>query len=98
MPQGRTLTSIIEADLTGRQKQPFRFKVLGEMVPLSRRTAVADLIGIKVAGFLAWFVLENSLSAKAPDPGCPSLSRFGLDGGVVFGAECFRVDSREGKT
>ncbi len=57
VPQGRALASIIEADLTGREKRPFRFKMLGEMVPLSRRTAVADLIGIKVAGFLAWFIL-----------------------------------------
>ena len=66
VPQGRALASIIEADLTGRQKQPFRFKVLGEMVPLSRRTAVADLIGIKVAGFLAWFIWKTVYMLKLP--------------------------------
>ena len=66
VPQGRALASIIEADLTGRQKQPFHFKVLGEMVPLSRRTAVADLIGIKVAGFLAWFIWKTVYMLKLP--------------------------------
>ena len=66
VPQGRALASIIESDLTGREKRPFRFKVLGEMVPLSRRTAVADLIGIKVAGFLAWFIWKIAYMFKLP--------------------------------
>ena len=66
VPQGRALASIIEADLTGREKRPFHFKVLGEMVPLSRRKAVADLIGIKVAGFLAWFIWKIVYMLKLP--------------------------------
>lgn len=66
VPQGSALASIIEADLTGRKKRPFRFKVLGEMVPLSRRKAVADLIGIKVAGFLAWFIWKIVYMLKLP--------------------------------
>jgi len=66
VPQARSLASVIEADLTGREKRPFRFKVLGEMVPLSRRTAVADLIGIKVAGLLAWFIWKTVYMLKLP--------------------------------
>ncbi|MCI0419467.1 MAG: NAD(P)/FAD-dependent oxidoreductase [Acidobacteria bacterium] len=66
VPQARSLASVIEADLTGRQKRPFRFKVLGEMVPLSRRTAVADLSGIKAAGFLAWFIWKTVYMLKLP--------------------------------
>ena len=69
VPQARALASMIEADLTGREKQPFRFKVLGEMVPLSRRTAVADLSGIKVAGFLAWFIWKTVYMLKLPTLG-----------------------------
>ena len=66
VPQARSLASVIEADLTGRVKRPFRFKVLGEMVPLSRRTAVADLSGIKVAGFLAWLIWKMVYMLKLP--------------------------------
>ncbi len=41
--QARALAKVLVAELTGQEKKPFRFQVLGEMVPLSRRTAVADL-------------------------------------------------------
>jgi NADH dehydrogenase len=66
VPQGRSLAAVIEADLTGRKKRPFRFKVLGEMVPLSRRTAVADLSGIKIVGFLAWLIWKTVYMVKLP--------------------------------
>jgi NADH dehydrogenase len=60
---------VIEADLTGREKRPFRFKVLGEMVPLNRRTAVADLSGIKVTGLLAWLIWKTVYMLKLPTLG-----------------------------
>ena len=66
VPQARSLAAVIEADLTGREKPPFHFKVLGEMVPLSRRTAVADLYGIKVTGLLAWFIWKVLYMLKLP--------------------------------
>ncbi len=66
VPQARSLAAVIEADLTGREKRPFRFKLLGEMVPLSRRTAVADLSGIKVTGLLAWFIWKVLYMLKLP--------------------------------
>ena len=66
VPQARALAAVIEAELTGRQKRPFRFKVVGEMVPLSRRTAVADLLGIKLVGFLAWFGWKIVYMLKLP--------------------------------
>jgi NADH dehydrogenase len=66
VPQAKALAAVIEAQLTGRPKRPFRFKVLGEMVPLSRRTAVADLLGIKLAGFLAWLGWKVVYTLKLP--------------------------------
>jgi NADH dehydrogenase len=66
VPQAKALASVIEADLTGRPKRPFHFKVLGEMVPLSRRTAVADLLGIKLSGFLAWLGWKVVYTLKLP--------------------------------
>lgn len=64
--QARALAAVLEAELTGRDKRPFRFRVLGEMVPLSRRTAVADLRGLKLVGFPAWFLWKTVYMLKLP--------------------------------
>jgi len=64
--QGRALARQIEAELTGRERKPFDFKLLGEMVPLSRHTAVADLAGLKLTGFPAWFMWKTVYMLKLP--------------------------------
>jgi NADH dehydrogenase len=64
--QGRALAAQLEATMTGRARRPFRFKLLGEMVPLSRRTAVADLMGWKLTGFPAWFLWKTIYMLKLP--------------------------------
>ena len=64
--QGRAVARVIEAQLTGRPVRPFRFRLLGEMVPLSRRTAVADLRGLKLYGFPAWFMWKTVYMLKLP--------------------------------
>jgi NADH dehydrogenase len=64
--QGRSLARQLVAALTGRERAPFRFKLLGEMVPLSRHTAVADLVGLKLTGFLAWFIWKTVYMLKLP--------------------------------
>jgi NADH dehydrogenase len=64
--QGPVLAAVIEAELTGRPKRPFAFRLLGEMVPLSRRTAVADLRGLKLVGFPAWFMWKTVYMLKLP--------------------------------
>jgi NADH:ubiquinone reductase (H+-translocating) len=64
--QGRALARQIEATLTGHPRRPFDFKLLGEMVPLSRRKAVADLKGWKLVGFPAWFIWKTVYMLKLP--------------------------------
>jgi NADH dehydrogenase len=64
--QGARLAEQLEAELTGRSRRPFRFRLLGEMVPLSRRTAVADLMGWKLVGFPAWFLWKTVYMLKLP--------------------------------
>ena len=64
--QGRALAAQIEAALTGRPRKPFAFKLLGEMVPLSRHKAVADLSGLKLVGFPAWFLWKTVYMLKLP--------------------------------
>jgi len=64
--QGRALAGQIEAVLTGHERKPFDFKLLGEMVPLSRHTAVADLGGLKLVGFPAWVMWKTVYMLKLP--------------------------------
>jgi NADH dehydrogenase len=64
--QAKALAAIVEQELTGREKRPFRFKLLGEMVPLSRRTAVADLRGMKLVGLPAWLLWKAVYMLKLP--------------------------------
>ena len=64
--QARALARNLEAELSGRDRTPFRFRLLGEMVPLSRRTAVADLRGVKMLGFPAWFLWKTVYMLKLP--------------------------------
>jgi NADH dehydrogenase len=64
--QGRALADQLVADLTGHPRRPFAFRLLGEMVPLSRRTAVADLRGVKLTGFPAWLMWKTVYMLKLP--------------------------------
>lgn len=64
--QARVFAENLEAELTGRTRKPFRFKLLGEMVPLSRHTAVDDLNGMKLVGFPAWWIWKTVYMMKLP--------------------------------
>jgi NADH dehydrogenase len=64
--QGRALAEQIVTRLTGHEPRPFRFQLLGEMVPLSRHTAVADLRGVKLVGFPAWWIWKTVYMLKLP--------------------------------
>ena len=64
--QGRALAEQLVAELTGRTRRPFAFRLLGEMVPLSRHSAVADLRGLKLTGFPAWFLWKIVYMLKLP--------------------------------
>ena len=64
--QGRALAEQLVATLTGRTRRPFDFRLLGEMVPLSRHSAVADLRGLKLTGFPAWFLWKIIYMLKLP--------------------------------
>ena len=64
--QGKALAEQVVARLTGQTPRPFRFRLLGEMVPLSRHTAVADLRGLKLVGFPAWSIWKTVYMLKLP--------------------------------
>ena len=82
--QGQPLAAQLEAEFTGRPRRPFHFRLLGEMVPLSRHTAVAGRRVIHLTGFLAWFMwktvflpISAFIRISAPEEKCPPLSANG---------------------
>ena len=56
----------IVATLKGTERGAFSFTALGKMGALGRRSAVAEIFGIKVSGFLAWWLWRTIYLMKLP--------------------------------
>ena len=56
----------IVAALKGTPKQAFMFTALGKMGALGRRSAVAEIFGVKLSGFLAWWLWRTIYLMKLP--------------------------------
>jgi NADH:ubiquinone reductase (H+-translocating) len=54
--QGRHVARVIEADLAGRPRSPFRFIDRGQMATIGRRRAVMQRGGYRSGGVFAWFM------------------------------------------
>jgi NADH dehydrogenase len=55
MQEGRYAGRLIRDRLTGRKTHPFHYLDKGNLATIGRARAVADLHGIKLSGFIAWF-------------------------------------------
>lgn len=64
--QGKTIAINIVAAIRGGDKRAFDFKGLGKMGSLGRRSAVAEIMGLKVSGFLAWWLWRTIYLMKMP--------------------------------
>ena len=64
--EGRQVADNIARALRGEATQPFYFKPLGQLCSIGGRTAVAELFGAKLSGFLAWFVWRGVYWLKVP--------------------------------
>ena len=64
--EARCLAENISASMRGESKKPFRFKALGKMGALGHHSAVAEVFGIKLSGFLAWFMWRAIYLMKLP--------------------------------
>jgi NADH:ubiquinone reductase (H+-translocating) len=54
--QGRALARNLAAEILGTKKRPFRYSTLGQLAPIGLRTGVADILGMKFSGFVAWWL------------------------------------------
>jgi NADH dehydrogenase len=64
--QGKRLAENIAASTRGDQPQPFRFRALGLLAGLGRRSAVAEIFGLKFSGFIAWWLWRTIYLMKLP--------------------------------
>ncbi len=64
--EGRCAAENIGATLRGSAKRAFAFKALGKMGSLGHRSAVAEVFGLKLSGFLAWWLWRTVYLMKLP--------------------------------
>ncbi|HLC21269.1 MAG TPA: FAD-dependent oxidoreductase [Candidatus Methylomirabilis sp.] len=64
--QARCAAANIAAAIRGMRKRPFAFSGLGKMGALGRHSAVADILGVKVSGYLAWLLRRFIYLMKLP--------------------------------
>jgi len=64
--EGRTAARNVAAAILGRPKKPFRFRTLGQLAAIGRRTGVANVFGIRFSGFVAWWLWRTIYLSKLP--------------------------------
>jgi NADH dehydrogenase len=64
--QAAVLASNIVAAMRGEPPQPFRFKIIGLLATIGRRTGVAEIFGIRFSGIIAWWLWRCIYLMKLP--------------------------------
>jgi NADH dehydrogenase len=64
--QAATLANNIVAVLQGRPPEPFKFKIIGMLATIGWRTGVADILGMKFSGIIAWWLWRSIYLSKLP--------------------------------
>ena len=64
--QGRQAALNLVRILKGQATQPFRFKALGQLCSIGGYEAVAEMMGIRISGFMAWFLWRGVYLFKLP--------------------------------
>jgi NADH:ubiquinone reductase (H+-translocating) len=66
MRQAKQLAANLARTFRGQPTQPFSFRGLGMLASLGNRTAVAEILGIHISGFIAWILWRAIYLAKLP--------------------------------
>lgn len=64
--EAATCARNILATIDKKPLAPFSFKVLGMLASLGQRSAVAQIFGIQISGFIAWFLWRTIYLSKLP--------------------------------
>jgi len=66
MRQAKQLAANLLRTFKGQPTKPFSFKVLGMLASLGNRKAVAQILGIRISGFIAWVLWRGIYLSKLP--------------------------------
>ncbi len=66
MRQGRTVARNVLASMDGGMPEPFRFKMLGQLAAIGHRAGVAQILGMRFSGLVAWFLWRTVYLMKLP--------------------------------
>jgi NADH dehydrogenase len=66
MREGKLVARNVAATLYGGQKKPFRYRTLGQLAAIGRRTGVASILGVNFSGFVAWWLWRTIYLCKLP--------------------------------
>ena len=75
--EGKVIGYNIAASIKGKKLKPFHFKTLGSLAVLGHQLAVAEIMGHRFSGFLAWLMWRGIYLSKLP--GLDKQLRVGLD-------------------
>lgn len=64
--QGELVGANIAHALAHKPAKPFTFTGIGELASIGHRTAVAQILGMKFSGFIAWFMWRTIYLMKLP--------------------------------
>ena len=64
--QARQLAANILRKLAGKPTKPFSYRPLGQLSAIGHNKAVAEILGIKLAGFVAWLMWRGFYLLKIP--------------------------------
>jgi NADH dehydrogenase len=67
--QARQLASNIVRKLRGERTRPFSYKPIGQLSAIGHNKAVAEILGMKLAGFVAWLMWRGAYLLKIPTLG-----------------------------
>jgi NADH dehydrogenase len=64
--EANVLAKNIAASLSGGQLRAFKFKIIGQLAAIGRRSGVAEIYGFKFSGYIAWLFWRTIYLAKLP--------------------------------
>jgi NADH dehydrogenase len=64
--EGVAAAKNIERAISGRPLKPFRYRAMGLLASIGRRTGVARVCGITFSGFIAWWLWRTVYLSKLP--------------------------------
>jgi NADH dehydrogenase len=67
--QARQLADNLVRQARGLKPRPFRYRPIGQLAAIGHNKAVAELLGLKLAGFVAWLLWRAVYLSKIPTLG-----------------------------